>query len=165
MRFDYHHLSLTLLLTVLTTSGCGGDDDGKETVVATHADALQALGKGSGCAVASCHGTTAEADLDLASATNLRTLLVGVAACEAPALKLVEPGDPARSWLWIKLTADVNSANSGDLKSQTAWGEAGNCAGAPGFGKRMPRVAPYQWSDDDLAVIKGWIEAGAPGPL
>jgi hypothetical protein len=146
-------------------AACGGDDSGDDDASggATHAEALAALTQGSACAVASCHGTTAEADLDFATATDLRALLVNVKACEAPALNLVEPGQPDKSWLWLKLSADYDSA-SGDLKTQSAWGQPGNCPDAPGFGKRMPRLAPYKWTDQNLETIKSWIAGGAPGP-
>jgi hypothetical protein len=149
----------------LVCAACG--DDGGEAEGggggATHAEALDVLTK-RGCAISSCHGTSAQGELNLATA-DLRALMVDQAACEAPALKLVAPGDPAKSWLYIKLVAETQGT-SGDLAAQSSWGEAGDCDDAVGFGKRMPRVAPYnKLSDADLAVIESWIAGGAPGPL
>ncbi|HEX5658306.1 MAG TPA: hypothetical protein VFX59_13985 [Polyangiales bacterium] len=168
MISSYRNLSSTLLLTALL-SACGGDDAGGEDedgaeAGATHAEALQALTVGA-CAIGSCHGTSAQGDLQLAAATNLRELLVGVKACEAPSLNLVEPGDPDKSWLWIKLTAEYGSG--GKLKSESSWGASGNCATNPGvgFGNRMPDVSPPTWTQANLDIVESWIKGGAPGPL
>lgn len=57
----------------------------------------------------------------------------------AVAMPRVTPGDPDASYLWCKI--------------------AGSCAAR--IGARMPLDAP-PLSDDDLAAIRAWIEAGAP---
>jgi hypothetical protein len=163
----FRNLSTTLLLTAMLAA-CGGDDGGGEDEGgteggATHAEALTAL-TGGACAVSICHGTSAQGGLTLAQTTNLRELLVNVPACEAPGLKLVESGDPERSWLWIKLTAKYGAG--GKLETQSSWGQPGNCAKNPGvgFGNRMPDVSPPTWNQADLDTVESWIKGGAPGP-
>lgn len=156
-----------IVLTLLTMSACTTDaDPNREITSQTEVAVLVGAGPDTApgsCAVASCHGAAAEAGLNLKSDADLATLLVGVPACEAPNFKLVEPGDPERSWLWIKLTAPMSSNITGDLKTDPSWGEPGKNCGGNGFGKRMPRVSPYTLSADELAKIRAWIEAGAPG--
>jgi hypothetical protein len=164
----FRNLSTTLLLTAMLAA-CGGDDGGGEDEGgaeggATHAEALTALsGTTSACAIASCHGTTAEANLQLSGATNLRDLLVNVKACEAPTLNLVEPGNPSKSWLWIKLTAKTSDSR-GTLEPQSAWGSAGTDCDGAGFGTKMPQVGGNMWNQADLETIESWIKGGAPGP-
>jgi hypothetical protein len=159
------------IIAMTAISACGDADDGEGTggtVAATHAEVAEILGAGPGgkssCSVASCHGSAAEAKLSLLE-PDLRALMVGVPACEAPSLSLVEPFKPEESWLWIKLTGELANETAGDLAPQPAWGEPGtDCPGASGFGKRMPRVSPYSLEPAQLAKIRSWIEAGAPGP-
>jgi hypothetical protein len=106
----------------------------------------------------------------LLNAPDLRTLLVGKMSCEAPAIPLVDGsmGDAAlnNSWLWIKLTAPTDS--SGNLVSNTAWGTIGNCGQTPpgGYGLRMPWgfSGMTYLSDANMAKVRNWICAGAPGP-
>jgi len=64
--------------------------------------------------------------------------LAGVASVEIPELKRVEPGDPERSYIIWKIE------------------------GRPEIlGVRMPRgLAPL--SGEQIAAIRGWIQAGAP---
>ncbi|MET0285463.1 MAG: hypothetical protein ABW352_13365, partial [Polyangiales bacterium] len=97
-------------------------------------------------------------------AMNLRELLVDVPACEAPSLKLVEPGNPARSWLWIKLSGKTSDSR-GTLQPQDAWGSPGTGCDGAGFGTKMPQVGGNMWDPQDLATIESWIKGGAPGPL
>jgi mono/diheme cytochrome c family protein len=65
--------------------------------------------------------------------------LVGVASTQS-ALKLVEPGDPGKSYLHAKL--------------------AGTHAGAGGSGLRMPPQSP-PLADADIETLRRWIAAGA----
>ncbi len=64
--------------------------------------------------------------------------LIDVASTEEPMLARVKPGDPARSYLFLKIT------------------------GAPGIdGGRMPKdLAPLDGRS--ISAIHAWIEAGAP---
>lgn len=158
-------LTLGALLCLVLACASKGDTAEAEVShdeVAALVGAKSAGAPGS-CGVASCHGSAAEAGLQFEPGKDLRSALVGVRACEAPELNLVEPGVPERSWLWIKLTATMSSSVTGDLKADPAWGAAGKNCGANGFGKRMPRVSPYSLSTDELDTIRAWIEAGAPG--
>lgn len=155
-------------LSLLALSACGGDDGKTGSTQADHSDVALVLGAGSGptgsCSIASCHGEAGVANLDFTSKENLRELLVGVPSCEAPGMNLVEPGNPERSWLWIKLTGKMSNPSNGDLEADPSWGEPGKGCGATGFGKRMPRVSPYTLPQKQLDEIRSWIEAGAPGP-
>lgn len=159
MRLRWHALALAL-------AACAGTSEDEAEGSYEQVAALLGVAEGaSTCALASCHGSAAEGELELADGANLRTLLVDVPACEAPSLSLVKPGSPDESWLWIKLSGELEDEDSGDLVVAQAWGTAGkNCRGATGFGKRMPRVAPYALKKADLAKIRAWIENGAPGP-
>jgi hypothetical protein len=85
------------------------------------------------------------------------TSLVGVASCEAPALKRVEPGNSAASYLMVKLEG-----------TQSTIFDAGGCvtcdyvlATESACGKRMPRDAPSPLSDAEMQVIRDWIDQGA----
>lgn len=90
------------------------------------------------CAVSGCHrGAGAPLGLDL-SAGNARDNLVNVDSREVPDLLRVDPGDPDDSYLVMKIE------------------------GAPGIvGARMPRGRP-PLSDEQIQLIRAWIEAGAP---
>jgi cytochrome c553 len=87
-----------------------------------------------------CHGPKkAKAKLDL-SATAGVAALVNRPADQVPELMLVKPGDPANSYLWQKL--QHTSAK----------------------GKGMPRgiFRASRLPEDQLELIRKWIEAGAP---
>ncbi|HEX5655605.1 MAG TPA: hypothetical protein VFX59_00350 [Polyangiales bacterium] len=163
---------LLFWLTVCCLISCGGDDapsDDPPAAEGSYEDVAALLGvgesRGSTCALASCHGASGEGELSLPPGADLRALLVDVPACEAPGLSLVKPGAPDESWLWIKLNGEIEDEDSGDLVVDPKWGEPGtNCRGADGFGKRMPRVAPFRLAPSSLATIRAWIANGAPGP-
>lgn len=119
----------------------------------------------SSCSVASCHGAGV-ADLQLSAGVDLIAETVNVPACEAPELMLVEPGNPERSWLYIKLAGEITDPTSGELVVQPSWGEPStDCPNAPGFGKRMPRVSPFELEQEKLSIVYDWIKGGAPGPM
>lgn len=65
--------------------------------------------------------------------------LVGVPSAESP-LKLVEPGDPAKSYLYAKLEGSHEAAG--------------------GSGLRMPPQAP-PLAATDMETLRQWIAAGA----
>lgn len=89
---------------------------------------------------ASCHsGMFAAQGLDLSSPAIAYGSLVSVAAAQCtPALPRVDPGNAESSYLINKLTG------------------IGLCRG-----QRMPRGGPFL-SDEQIAVVQAWIEAGAP---
>ncbi len=87
-----------------------------------------------------CHGDKHQkAKLNLSAAT-ARKELVDVPSDEVPQIVRLKPGDPEHSYLWQKLEHTASK------------------------GKGMPRV--FFWStslsDQELGVIRKWIEAGAP---
>jgi hypothetical protein len=95
------------------------------------------------CATSACHAggiPPPNAPLNL-EAENAYAQLVGAPATQLPTMTLVEPGDPANSYLLLKLR-----------------GTAGDAGGTPGI---MPL---YEASLDDaeLAAIEAWISEGAP---
>ena len=119
------------------------------------------------CAFGSCHNASKKvAGLELVFGGKL-TDLVGKASCQAPNLKLVEPGggDAAlkKSWLYLKLAAPVDG--SANLIPDPTWGTANNTCGQTSgdFGVRMPFSAGSDGiGPEKLAVIREWICAGAP---
>jgi hypothetical protein len=140
---------------------------------AAHAGALSVLNQMLPCGIGMCHAGTGQAGLALVGTTDLKALLVGKPACEAPTLLLVDPqgGDAAlaNSWLWQKLTAPAMSTDM--LIAQPAWGTAAACPTmgfgktmTDGFGDRMPYGSLDTLKPDPLAKIRDWICAGAPGP-
>lgn len=80
-----------------------------------------------------CHGTVANAGLDLRSPQSYSNL-VGVPSAESAMLR-VQPGQPAQSWLYRKLT------------------------GTQDIGTEMPPGAPLGADLTDL--VRTWIEDGA----
>jgi hypothetical protein len=140
---------------------------------ALHQGALDAIaatmGPKASCATStSCH-KNAKAMLMLAGVTNLNMTMVGKASCEAPNVPLVDArgGDAAlaNSWLWIKLVAPDTG---GGIALNPAWGTPGPCGiMMPGTaGSRMPmgQFGDAYVGDEQLAAIRNWICAGAPGP-
>ncbi len=104
-----------------------------------------------GCAT--CHGEGEEAGLRLGfnvSSTEIVQRLVNVDAAYAVGYKLVVPGDPDNSWLYLKaagLSPDSGATCQGVM----------NCTQSmPPGGTRLP--------DTDLANLRQWIEEGAEAP-
>jgi hypothetical protein len=89
------------------------------------------------CARIGCHlGSSAAEGLNLA-ANQAYDNLVSVESSENSDLKLIEPGDPANSYLFLKITDDPNIS-----------------------GRRMP-LTGSPLSAADIETIRQWIEAGA----
>jgi hypothetical protein len=101
---------------------------------------------------------------------SIRGPLVNVPACEYDTMVRVKPGDPANSWMVVKLTAPQDPATHAIQFSPAAdWVPAASCGLDPGdaggrFGVRMPETDNYQLDPTSLAQLVDWIEAGAPGP-
>lgn len=116
----------------------------------------------SSCAAggASCHGDTSVTSdgsqsrpfLGPATASaDVQTVfdgIVGRPSAEDPSLDLVAPGDPAHSYLMLKL-----EGTQGTQASQCAAGELGSC------GVRMPYGGVLD--PGSLEIIRGWIASGA----
>jgi len=153
-----------ILLGASLIGACGDDASGQAV---THDQVAAILGAGPDgkgtCSISSCHGDgIASAGLNLRASADLTELLVNKPSCEAPSLMLVEPGAPEKSWVYIKLTAEMK-ANK-DLVPDPAWGEPGEgCEEATGFGKRMPETG-LALSEEKVEQIRQWILDGAPGP-
>jgi hypothetical protein len=154
----------------VASAGCAAADM-TMTPSALHAGALNVLASPATCAIStSCHkGTSARANLNLLGVTDLRAVLVGKPACEAPNLALIDGsgGDLAlaRSYLWLKLTGpvDLSAALTGD----PSWGTNPACGQQPGqpYGLRMPMTGTAMLLEDPrLVAVRDWICGGAPGP-
>jgi len=163
------------------SSGAGGSAGGKmptgECAMANlsignsalHANAMMALTSNTCSGSTSCHqGNPGKAMLSLKDKTDMRALLVGKPACNAPNLHLVDGrGDAAalaNSWLWIKLTGTVNSTN--EVTGMASWGTPGNCEQPTvgTYGIRMPFGFGSGMTWSDVNKVRDWICAGAPGP-
>jgi hypothetical protein len=99
------------------------------------------------CALGGCHlsGPGAGGLVLGRSAAAWRAALVGVPSRQRPAMALVAPGDPDRSWLVAKLLGDLCGAG---------------CDREAGCGGPMPPGAPL--SAPERATIVAWIADGAP---
>ena len=76
--------------------------------------------------------------------------LVGVASTQGPALRRVQPGDPAASWLMHKLDNTMGAVPA--------------CrAPAAMCGVSMPERADLLTAPE-RDLVRRWIAAGAPGP-
>lgn len=86
------------------------------------------------CAVSGCH---ADAEYPNLSARQAYASIVGVRSTQG--LKLVAPGQPDSSYLYIKI------------------------AGGPGIvGARMPPYGRPELPDSTIGAVRSWIEGGAP---
>lgn len=169
-----------LLLCAALLAGCGdaetcclndgnGDAGGQPAsgyaAVSAILGGTEQAGSGSCAFAATCHGGTGagKAQLNFKAGADLHEVLVNVPACENDAMMRVTPGDPEHSWLWLKLTAEIMDDGTGRIVHD---GTPSACSGVSlGFGTRMPKVPGYaKLADDKLAVIRAWIEDGAPGP-
>lgn len=152
--------------------GCSAATAGMPSALhAAAVEALAAMPPSSSCGGStSCHQGVGKAGLVLLNVADLRTALVDKPSCEAPAIPLVDDsmGDAGlnNSWLWTKLTAPTDA--SGALTSNTAWGTSGSCGQTPSqpYGLRMPWgfAGTTYLSEANMAKVRNWICAGAPGP-
>lgn len=132
-------LAALLLCGLLTSAGCSDwgdpdDDDAGPTApppaTVSFAGDVQPIFDGSCVA---CHGPSGNAGLDLRPGVSHGNL-VGAQATQSP-LARVEPGEPAASWLYLKLT------------------------GQHDVGTAMPPGDPLAGARLDL--IRTWIDEGA----
>jgi hypothetical protein len=86
-----------------------------------------------------CHGhNDPKADLDLSDG-NAYQSMVNVPSAEVPTMMRVKPGDTAQSYLWLKLQ---HTAPKGSGMPKGMF-----------YSKRLP--------EDQLSLIKSWIDSGA----
>jgi len=126
------------------TSACGSSLPIGAPAHATAGDVKPILARS--CALGGCHLRAPGAGdlvLDVSSAA-WRTAIVGVQARENPAMDLVAPGEPDRSWLVAKISGTFCGAS---------------CDRALGCGAAMPSGEPL--SDSERATIVAWIADGA----
>jgi hypothetical protein len=148
------------IVSMLAAFGCGGTDASGGpgtstcpiTVIPAHptftADILPALQASCGSAATSCHGgPTASGHVDYSTsiartAADVRAELVGVLPANAPpGYDRVKAGDPAHSWIVVKVTSDQ--------------------PGGTGYGSRMPLGRP-NLCQATVDTLVAWISAGAP---
>jgi hypothetical protein len=98
------------------------------------------------CAVGGCHsGSEGASGLTFPLEGGAwRNLVVGRPALQNPTMMLVQAGDPAKSWLMVKIAGTP----------------CGNCNPELGCGARMPFNRPLP--DAEIATIATWIRNGAP---
>lgn len=105
-----------------------------------------------GCAT--CHGAGEDAGLRLGyqiSSGDIVRRLLNVNSAYASGYKLVVPGDPDKSWLYLK--ASGQSVSSG-----------ATCQGVMNCTQSMPPGGGQKLSDTALANLRQWIVDGAPAP-
>lgn len=136
--FRTHTPLLPLLLAALPLGlSCGdkdADDSGSDDGTAvTWAQVETALANS--CAFSSCHGGQQFPDL---GAGKSHAAIVGVASEQAAGMTLVVPGDPDQSYLLWKIEGAAGIEEEG-----------------------MPKGSG-SWDPDSIALVRAWIEAGAP---
>lgn len=106
------------------------------------------------CSIAGCHGGSAPAaaldlsSLDVAFDELLTAGGSGVPqVCDLSGDPLVTPGDPGASFLYAKLEAGIDVSKRDSLCGSTGY---------------MPPGLPV--TEEQLDLVKRWIEAGAPAP-
>ncbi len=101
-----------------------------------------------------CHGAGEEAGLRLGyqiSSADIVARLVNADAAYASGYKLVVPGDPDNSWLYLKMSG--GSVSSGV-----------QCQGVMNCAQRMPPTMGQTVPQEDLDKVRQWILDGAPAP-
>jgi hypothetical protein len=115
------------------------------------------------CAFSSCHqGAAPRATLNLTEMPDITPVLVNVPSCQAEGLDRVEPGDPSKSWLWIKLAGPFDSSGA-VTHSATPKTCAHTLPMTLGLGMPMTGGVPM-WEPERLFQVCSWIADGAPGP-
>ena len=130
---------LLLAAVSFASVGCGGDGDDETGAPVSYRE-VQGVFEEYGCTA--CHpGVNPSLDL---TAGNSYDELVGIPALEDPTLFRVVAGDPARSFLYLKLGGEPPLAD------------------IPAIGTRMPPRSP-PIDAGDLDLIRRWILQGAKG--
>ncbi|MBY0277439.1 hypothetical protein K2Z84_19075 [Candidatus Binatia bacterium] len=148
-------LGFAIALAV-TVAGCGGSSGGGGTTdpgpdpnpsceadqqfSSTFEGIQKVIFEKHGCTEQICHGSSAQGGLNLSPDVAYENIYDKKSST---ALKLIEPGDNDRSYLWLKLAA---STNPGSVQ----------ISGSP-----MPNGLPAL-SADELELLRLWIYAGAP---
>lgn len=88
-------------------------------------------------------------------------------ACEYHPLRRVEPGDPSKSWLYIKLAGPTDAKDQLNLVAADDWDETMSPCKNDFPGSLMPfseGEPVYALEPAQLRMIAEWILDGAPGP-
>ncbi|MEM9069677.1 MAG: hypothetical protein AAGE52_14290 [Myxococcota bacterium] len=171
------------LLMCVYVVGCGDDAPPLEP---TYANVEFVIQRSCGTASDSCHGgDRGNANLNFEDLLNdgepFTNALVGVESCEYSFLNRIEPGDPERSWLFIKLTAAHGRDGQIEFTPDPAWDPGieprddgtfppSECPrvtrGELNFGLLMPQnpANPQMLPSSEIRLFRDWILAGAPGP-
>jgi hypothetical protein len=175
-------LTWSFVVATVATIGCSSSDSaspssdggGRPPGSVSFANDVMPIFLASCTSSTACHGqpnNAGEANLYLGdSVTNTPAIiaqvykgLVGVAAVEDPALNLIAPKDSAKSYLWLKLdpkwTMGDQDAYASDCAKGTCTGLT--CNSKTPCGTSMPYLGETLDSDP-MALISGWIAAGAP---
>jgi hypothetical protein len=121
------------------SAGDDGGDDSADTGPPTLTDDLQPIFDRS-CATAGCHIGTSPGGNMLLIPERAFSELVGAASTDVPTMLRVRPTAPEESYLLHKV--------------------AGTHASVGGTGEPMP--PPTGLSEEEVALIREWIETGAP---
>jgi hypothetical protein len=101
-----------------------------------------------------CHGAGEEAGLRLGYEVTSAAIvagLVNVDAAYAAGYKLVVPGDPDSSWLYLKMSGGSTSSGV-------------QCQGVMNCAQAMPPTMGMNVPEADLQKVRQWIMDGAPAP-
>jgi len=153
-------LCLTLAVAASAILSCSNDDAVLGVAAPTSASVsfsrdIQPVFSAS-CAVSFCHGSPLGAPMSLQPADS-HAVLVGVPSCEAPALKRVEAGASAASYLIVKLEGTQSSLPGGGSCAACDFG-AGPISDC---GVRMPASGPPYLPDATIQLFRDWIDQGA----
>jgi hypothetical protein len=166
-----------ILFAVLHAVGCDAEATARDAASEVDARVLSAEVESiltRSCAYERCHsGALIGGALDLSRGRDYRAALVSVPACQYERMARVEPGDPERSWLMVKLTAEFRDrddpyayyihftpAPDWDPNERACRDQTDD--GTPLFGQRMPLTAPNMLPAQELDTIAAWIASGAP---
>ncbi|MGE0786602.1 MAG: hypothetical protein AB7S26_13100 [Sandaracinaceae bacterium] len=132
------------------------------------------------CTFDPCHGGEGAGGGELSfTRFAIYDALVDVPSCEYDFLDRVEPFEPERSWLWLKLSAPHDGGAAFLFSPDPSWVPpiergpdgrypASECPrvvdGEIDFGEVMPMDVSAGLSERRLRTIRLWIENGAPGP-
>jgi hypothetical protein len=93
------------------------------------------------CATSACHAGDPPIAFPSCEADRWYDAMVGVPSQQAPGLNMIEPGDPEKSYLVLKLRGTHGQSGGG--------------------GARMP-IADSPLDDVEEAAVEAWIANGAP---
>jgi len=130
-----------MVTTLIALAGCdlgtspNQAGNGSNVVDSTFASGVQPI-LTNNCAFSGCHGSSGAQQGLILSKGKAYDNIVNVNSREASQYKLIDPGNPGSSFLYLKLKSN------------------------PPIGRRMPYGGPYL-SGTQMTSIQKWIEAGA----